>query len=83
MIPQRDCALNSTYGLLNVTGFTVELTQADTPGNEGDNKDITVRLQGFIFGDVTVELKLLTLSQFLSHPEAPNGYSLSEDPAES
>ena len=60
----------------------MEITQADIPGLEGDQLQVTVRLEGQIFGDVSVELHLLTLSQFLARPEAPQGYTLSEDPAE-
>ena len=60
----------------------MEITQADIPGLEGDQLQVTVRLEGQIFGDVSVELHLLTLPQFLDRPEAPQGYTLSEDPAE-
>ena len=55
-------------------GFTVEITQADIPGLEGDQLQVTVRLEGQIFCDVSVQLHLLTLSQFLARPEAPQGY---------
>ena len=60
----------------------MEITQADIPGLEGDQLQVTVRKEGQIFGDVSVQLHLLTLSQFLARPEAPSGYTLSEVPAE-
>ena len=60
----------------------MDIIQADIPGLEGDRLQVTVRVEGQIFGDVSVELHLLTLSQFLAKPEAPSGYTLSEDPAE-
>jgi hypothetical protein len=68
--------------LPNVQAFTVEITQADIPGLEGSQLQVTVRLDGQIFGDVDVKLYLLTLSEFQSRPEAPPGYTLSKDLAE-
>ena len=60
----------------------MELTKTDNRGNEGANISITVRLEGLITSSVTVEIELLTLSQFLTKPEAPLEYTLSHDPAE-
>ena len=62
--------------------FTVELVQSNTAAYEGENLDISVRLEGRTSGSVGIQLELLTLSQFLTRPEAPPGYTLSEDPAE-
>ena len=41
----------------------MELTQADIAGTEGDVIEVRVRLEGQIFGEVDVQLQLLTTSE--------------------
>ena len=72
----------NSFSIRLPAAFTVEITQADIPGLEGSQLQVTVRLEGQTFGEVDVELQLLTLSEFQSRPEAPQGYTLSKDLAE-
>jgi hypothetical protein len=65
--------------LPDVQAFTVELTQADISGQEGDNVDITVRLVGQIFGKVEVELFPFTVDQFRNQSEYPSGFTVNDE----
>lgn len=42
------------------TDFTVELTQIDYSGHEGETVNVRVRVQGVIENEIEVELLLLT-----------------------
>jgi hypothetical protein len=54
-----------------VQGFTVQMAQDDITGFEGDTLRPMVRLEGQLIGEVEVQLQLLTVSEFLSSPNAP------------
>ena len=49
----------------------MQMAQDDITGFEGDTLRPMVRLEGQLIGEVEVQLQLLTVSEFLSSPNAP------------
>ena len=60
------------------SGFTVQMSQDDITGFEGDTLTSEVRLEGQLVGEVDIQLHLMTVSEFLSTPVAPPGFTVSD-----
>ena len=65
-------------GFLFPLGFTVQMSQDDINGFEGDTLRPEVRLEGQLVGEVDIQLHLMTVSEFLSTPVAPPGFTVSD-----
>ena len=59
-------------------GFTVQMSEGDITGFEGDILRPEVQLEGQLVGEVDVQLQLLTVSEFLSTSVAPPGFTVSD-----
>ena len=59
-------------------GFTVQMSEGDITGFEGDILRPEVQLEGQLVGEVDVQPQLLTVSEFLSTSVAPPGFTVSD-----